>query len=377
MNWAAPRKRDCKILMLLSDGFGGFGGIAKFNRDFLEALDACPEVVRINALPRLISEAIDEEIPESVVYDRRSATGKIGFLQRWLARTWQDRQVDLVICAHIHLLPPAWLFARVSGARLALIIHGIEAWGPSRSALANRAVGAVDSVIAVSRLSADRFCSWSKVPSDRTFILSNCVDLERFKPQPQPSALAQRYGLQSDKVIFTFGRLDSRERYKGFDEVIEALPRLIERFPTLKYLVAGDGPDRPRLEAKARTLGVADRVVFAGRVAESEKVAHYNLADAYVMPSSGEGFGIVLIEAAACGIPVIGSRIDGSREALLDGDLGVLVDPKKPDELVDAVTSVLKNGSHRTRSDAIERFSVGNFRARVDEWLSRQLTASR
>jgi phosphatidyl-myo-inositol dimannoside synthase len=370
-------KVDCKILMLLSDGFGGFGGISKFNRDFLEALDACPSVVRITALPRLIFETIDEVIPESVVYDRRSATGKIGFLKRWMARTWQDRQVDLVICAHIHLMPPAWLFARVSGARLVLIIHGIEAWAPSRSAFANRAVSGLDALVAVSQLSADRFCSWSKVSPDRAFILSNCVDLDRFKPQQQPSALAERYGVRGNKVILTFGRLDSRERYKGFDEVMEALPRLIERFPTLKYLIAGDGPDRPRLEAKARTLGVSDRVVFAGRISESEKVAHYNLADAYVMPSSGEGFGIVLIEAAACGIPVIGSKIDGSREALLDGRLGRLVDPKKPDELVGAVTGVLNDGAHRKRPDAIERFSVGNFRAHVAEWLSQQLTAGR
>jgi phosphatidyl-myo-inositol dimannoside synthase len=154
--------------------------------------------------------------------------------------------------------------------------------------------------------------------------------------------------------------------------VIEALPRLLARFPDLKYLVVGDGSDRSRLEAKTVTLGVADHVVFAGRIAEAEKVAHYNLADAYVMPSFGEGFGIVLIEAAACGIPVIGSRADGSREALLDGRLGRLVDPHCEDELVDAIAAVLSAPTQRRRDPLVRTFSFANFTARVAEWARAQ-----
>ena len=180
---------------------------------------------------------------------------------------------------------------------------------------------------------------------DRAFILPNCVDLERFQPQDRNSTLVERYGLQSSKVILTVGRLAAAERYKGFDQVIELMPQLLKRFPTLKYLIVGDGDDRARLEAKAGALGVSDRVVFTGHIPETEKVAHYNLADVYVMPSTGEGFGIVLIEAAACGVPVVGSRVDGSREALLDGRLGRLVDPAQADELLDAVSAVLAKDS--------------------------------
>ena len=99
---------------------------------------------------------------------------------------------------------------------------------------------------------------------------------------------------------------------------------------------------------------------------------HYNLADAYVMPSYGEGFGIVLIEAAACGVPVIGSRADGSREALLDGRLGDLVDPKVPGELIGAVSAALANGRLHERNDAITEFDVAHFRVRVAQWLEQQ-----
>src|SRR5262249_19585944 len=125
-------------------------------------------------------------------------------------------------------------------------------------------------------------------------------------------------------------------------------------------------------EAKARALGLSEHVIFAGRISEAEKVAHYNLADLYVMPSYGEGFGIALIEAAACGIPVVGSSVDGSREALLDGQLGRVVDPAKGDEVVAAVVAAISEGRHRTRSPLVETFCIGRFRMRVAEWLSHQ-----
>ena len=83
----------------------------------------------------------------------------------------------------------------------------------------------------------------------------------------------------------------------------------------------GHWPDRPRLEAKAQSLGLGPRVIFAGRIAEEEKVAHYHLADAYVMPSRGEGFGIVILEAMACGLPTLASSKATTTQALTDGTL--------------------------------------------------------
>jgi phosphatidyl-myo-inositol dimannoside synthase len=362
-----------RVVMLLTDGFGGVGGIAKFNRDFLEALSDSAVVERVHAQPRLIPEPIEEIIPEAIVYDRRAAFGKLAFVSRLGGRVWRGGPVDLVICGHLYLLPAAWLLARLRGARFALIIHGLEAWARSRKPLVNFLARFVDAFISVSRLSAERFSHWSKVPMARAFILPNCVDLDRFQPEPRDTALIERYGLKSSKVILTVGRLAAQERYKGFDEVIEIMPQLVKQFSTLKYLIVGDGPDRARLEAKARTLGVSQHVVFAGYISEIDKVAHYNLADAYVMPSSGEGFGIVLIEAAACGIPVVGSKSDGSREALLDGQLGRLIDPRNLHELIQAVTTVLQAGVSRRRIEAIDTHSTRHFKARVDKWCRAQL----
>ncbi|WP_237180224.1 glycosyltransferase family 4 protein [Rhodoplanes sp. Z2-YC6860] len=358
------------MLMLLTDGYGGAGGIAKFNRDFLQALDGCSAVARVHAFPRLIAMAIPESIPERVVYDRAAARGRVAFIRRLVGYVCRGHRPQLVVCGHLHLLPAAWLLARVCRAKLALIVHGIEAWTPSRKLLVKRLARLIDCGLVVSRYSAARFASWSGVPLERLFVLPNCVDLQRFLPLTREPNLIARYGLQGSTVLLTVGRLASAERYKGFDQVIELMPRLVERFPSLKYLVVGGGDDRGRLEKKAKELGVSGNVVFAGQIPEAEKVAHYNLADAFVMPSTGEGFGIVLIEAAACGLPVIGSRADGSREALLDGRLGRLVDPKSPSELYAAIVDALQSPGERRRIDDVETFGSARFQERVEGWLT-------
>ena len=111
--------------------------------------------------------------------------------------------------------------------------------------------------------------------------------------------------------------------------------------PDLVYLIAGDGDDRSRLESKTRALGLDSHVVFAGYITEEEKAAHYRLADAFVMPGHGEGFGIVYLEAMACGITVVASKADASREAVCNGELGIFVDPKNPEELRDGILNLL------------------------------------
>src|SRR5437867_1058611 len=168
----------------------------------------------------------------------------------------------------------------------------------------------------------------------------------------------------------TRARLSADERYKGIDEVLEVLPELARQVPNISYLIAGDGTDRSRLEEKAVRLGIKERVVFAGRITEEAKQDHYRLADAFVMPGWGEGFGIVYLEAMACGIPVVGSKLDGSREALRNGQLGVLVDPKNPAELRAGILEVLRQEKGKVQA-GLEFFSSDNFRARAHELVGK------
>jgi phosphatidyl-myo-inositol dimannoside synthase len=354
-----------RLLVLLTDGFGGHGGIAKFNRDLLKALAAHPGCERVIAVPRLAPGKL-EGIPAKVEYVTRGLGGKLKYAATVLKHS--KAELDSVICAHINLLPLAWICARRARVPLILIVHGIEAWKPTRNRVVNRLAKKVDMIVSVSRVTLERFRSWSQAVPEHSYVLPNCVELERFSPGPKNPDLVKRYGLEGRDVIMTLGRLDAHERYKGFDEVIGVLNELAQSFPRIIYLIAGEGTDRDRLRRKADAAGLNGRVIFTGHVAEAEKVDHYRLADAYVMPGRGEGFGIVYLEAMACGVPVVASTADASREAVRDGKLGLAVDPDQPEEIINGIAAALKKKTGRV-PEGLDYFSYANFERRCHEML--------
>jgi glycosyltransferase involved in cell wall biosynthesis len=207
------------------------------------------------------------------------------------------------------------------------------------------------------------------VAQERFSVLPNAIHMDSYGMGPKDPALVARYGLQGRKVVMTLARYASNERYKGVDEVLAVLPRVLRQVPEVTYLVVGDGTDRPRLESVCRSLGLAPHVVFTGRIPEAEKADYFRLADAFVMPSRGEGFGFVFLEAMACGIPVVGGRNDGSADALGDGAFGRLVDPANAEELEAAILEAL--GSAKAVPRGMEMFSYENFERKCRRMLAR------
>lgn len=352
--------------MLATDAHGGDGGIAKYNRDVLDSLSQSDSVSEILVLPRRVAH-VSFMSPAKVRYDMTSAAGLKNYLGRSAANAL-GRGFDLVYCAHINLLPLAAIIAGLRRTPLALAIYGIEAWQRPVSPLHRLAVRLPALVISISQITLDRFRAWSGVRAP-TAVVPNAIDLGLFTTGGRNPELERRYNITKRKVIMTFGRMAADERYKGFDEIIELLPRLRRTHPDLVYLAAGDGSDRPRLEAKAREVGVEDMVAFTGSVPEAEKADLYRLADAYVMPSSGEGFGFVVLEALACGIPVVASTVDGTREAVRGGKLGLLADPRTPDVLERAILEALQRP--KAIPPGLEYFSVPNFRRRLRAAISK------
>ncbi|HKR64516.1 MAG TPA: glycosyltransferase [Thermoanaerobaculia bacterium] len=333
-----------RVLLLCTDAYGGHGGIALFNRELVSALFAREDVEEVVVVPRVIRDEV-RDIPAKVTFVADAAKGRVSFVKH--AR---QRGFDLTICGHMNLLP-------VAPADSVLVVHGIEAWRRTR-------VPRCRAIVSVSAITRDRLVGWSGYDGP-TYVLPNAVHTEEYGIRGKRAELVERYRLEGKRVILTVGRLDAAERSKGFDEVMETLPALPD---DVVYLIAGGGNDFPRLQAKAIALDLGDRVRFTGLFPESEKADLYNLADVYAMPSRGEGFGFVFLEAMACRVPVIASKLDGGREALLDGKLGLLVDPTNPAELRAALEETLARGERRV-PEGLEYFAFARFKERVNAIL--------
>lgn len=172
------------------------------------------------------------------------------------------------------------------------------------------------------------------------------MDTDRFRPDPvRRRAIRDRYGVADRDVIVCLSRLVPR---KGQDTLIRAMPEIAKKVPGAVLVVVGGGPYRRTLEGLARRHGVADRVIFTGRVPAEEIVDHHRLADVFAMPcrtrGAGldvEGLGIVYLEASACGVPVVAGRSGGAPETVRDGQTGLVVDGTSSGEVAEAVTGLL------------------------------------
>ena len=171
--------------------------------------------------------------------------------------------------------------------------------------------------------------------------LANGVDVTAFTPGPAPAHLRQRYGLgDGDQVALLAGALDRAHYFKGVDVFLQALSRLPAH---VHGVIVGDGDLRPSYQTQAVALGIADRVAFAGRVADGDLADHYRLADVTVLPSTtmGEAFGLVLVESLACGTPVIASDLPGVRTVVDAGRDGLLVRPGDAGDLAEKLSALL------------------------------------
>jgi glycosyltransferase involved in cell wall biosynthesis len=352
-----------RVLYLLTDGFGGQGGIAQFNRDLLTAICSHPGVSEVVAFPRYASKRIGE-VPAKLKYDESCAHGKLYYAAAVMIWLLRNRPVDLVICTHLNLQPLAALARRITGASSVLVLHGVEGWTPPRAPIRRIAVREADWVVAVSRYTLTRFAEWASVPEGRSAVLPCCVDLRRFTPGPPSRAVVAKYGLENAAIILSLGRLAGSERYKGFDELLEVLGEIRRLEPNVLLVIAGSGDDRARLETKAYAQGVREFVRFTGYVPDEELIDLYRASRVFVLAGRGEGFGIVLLEAMACGIPVVASTLDGSYDAVRAGKLGLAVDPDDRNALIAGIREALRRPAG-VRPAGLEDFGYRAFEARA------------
>ena len=349
-----------RVLFLTTDADGGHGGIALYNRDLADALAELPALREIVVLPRHQPfPALG--VPAKVRFLSEVAGGKWRYIKAALGLA--GSRFDLLICGHINLLPLAALLRLRLNCPLVLLVYGIDVWQPARR-ITRFCLRSVSAVWSISALTRERMNAWAKLPETSYRLLPNAIHMDRYGVRPRSAELIARYGLHGRRVIATIARLPGADRYKGVDEVLEVMPALLAAEPNLVYLVVGEGSDRARLQAKALALGLREQVVFTGFVDEAEKADHFRLADAFVLPGRGEGFGFVFLEAMACGVPVVGSKLDGSREALRGGELGELVDPCDQQSITSGILSALRRPI--AIPPGLEYFSWPRFCERVE-----------
>jgi glycosyltransferase involved in cell wall biosynthesis len=340
-----------RILILTTD-IWGIGGIERYSRSFCRALAlAVPESKRwlVSARPRPDGIA-DPKLNCHIMLTRGP--------KMWTARKfWLTVTLPLLalrlrpthlFALHINLAPLAQWMARMMNTGYSVVVHGIEVWG-ILSRLKKQSLINAKKVIAVSRFTAEVVHQQHGIPEHQFALLPNIIDLPLTKEKVFPPHLP---------TLLTVGRIAKKERYKGHEVVLKAMPQVLRQVPDARYVVVGDGDDRPRLERLAHQLGIASSVAFVGQVSDNELVRHYATCDVFVMPSKtvldpkrpkGEGFGIVYLEAMAHGKPVVGPNYGAPTEFLRHGENALLVDPNNPHEVAEAVVYLLTHPEEARR----------------------------
>ncbi len=371
--------RQQKDIFVFLEIFSGEGGIQSYVKDILTAYGDLASNHQRGAQVLLLRDGLDCENP----FEGNPAF-RFHYLKTlppmWgrvrLAVTLLNQLIlhrpRRVFCGHINLAPLIQALCQPLGIPYTVLTYGKEVWEPLPG-MAQKALQTANRIWTISRYSRDRTCEGNGLQPHQFDLLPCAVDAEQFTPGPQPPELVERYGLAGFKVLMTVARLWSGDIYKGVDVTIRSLPYIAQKIPDVKYLVIGRGDDRPRLEALAQELGVSDRVVFAGFVPTAELNAHYRVADAYIMPSQ-EGFGIVYLEAMACGKPVLSGDADGSADPLQDGKLGWQVPHRDPQAVAAACIEMLRGEDRRCdgnwlRQETLGEFGTDAFTARVKQLI--------
>jgi phosphatidylinositol alpha-1,6-mannosyltransferase len=336
-----------KHLLVTNDFPPKVGGIQNYLWELWRRLP--PESTTVLTTPYRGANDFDAQQPIRIERDRSKVLLPTRALARRIDKLAAELDVDLVLldpAVPLGIVGP-WL-ERPYG----VVVHGAEVTVPGRLPIAGsvlrRVLSGAEVVIAAGGYPAAeaRRCAGIDLP---TIIVPPGVDTDRFVPlgDGERKEVRRRLGFDPDApLIVGMSRLVPR---KGFDVVIDASAELANRWPTLQVAIAGSGRDRARLERRAKRRGAPVR--FLGRVDDADLIPFLGSADVFAMLCRNrwagleqEGFGIVFLEAAACGVPVVAGLSGGSAEAVVDGQTGIVVEhPRETSAVVRAIERLLKD----------------------------------
>ena len=284
-------------------------------------------------------------------------------------------KTHIIFAAHPNLAPIAvWMQKASPRARAIVVAHGVEVW--QRLPLVRRAtLKAAHLVAAPSADTIARLVEIQGVSRGKTRLLPWPVspDFVRFterKDHPLPPGFPAE---ANARVVLTIGRAAANEQYKGTDNLIRAVSQLREAVPHLRLVAVGGGDDLPRLKALVTETKATDQVHFLQRLSREELASCYACAEIFAMPSAGEGFGIVFLEAMAFGKPLIAASAGGALDLVHDEVNGFLVPPRELAPLTAALARLLRDSALRESLGAKglalvrEKYSFAVFRRRLEQ----------
>jgi phosphatidyl-myo-inositol dimannoside synthase len=334
-----------KILIFSPDFLPNTGGIAVFIKKLAEQLSNLGHQVDVLTLAHGNNKSIDEKQPYKIyryspLKRFSSATPIINTL-----RLHVKNQYDVCLLGHFELTAALgiWLLNRLFKTPYIILSHGNDLRRTGTTWIDRMAIKCIinNAALMLGNSNYTAELIRQKGYKGLVAVLTPGVETGEFIPNLSTSAVRTKYELNNQRILFTTSRLIKNKNIEG---VLRAMPQVIKKRPDLLYLVAGDGEFRKELEELSTALNIGKHVKFIGHIDNDQLPALYCASDVFVLPSFIETFGIVYIEAGACGKPVIGGKIGGVSDAVIDNETGVLIkDPSNAREISDAILYLLNN----------------------------------
>ena len=294
-----------------------------------------------------------------------------------LLRLQSLHRANWVVFTHVGIARAQLRVPRQFRRPYAVFVNGIEAWSATLDSARRAALQHARVRIAISPHTARRVAAaHPDLPPIDTCLLGLLPDEET--PDRVPADVRVDYGPHAVVIV---GRMASTERYNGHEQLLLAWPRVVAEIPDATLVMVGRGDDVERLRTKAAALGISRSVQFAGFLSDAALRGVMRHAAVFAMPSRGEGFGLVYLQAMHLGVPCLGSRDDAAADVIVDGETGLLVPRQDPEAIAGAVARLLTDESMRRRMGEAGRrrfestFSYPRFRARLAGILARAFPA--
>lgn len=354
----------------------GVGGIQEAGRQIIAALDGIARRRRWKTLFLSLNDAPGEHVVSSGTLDSRFRAFGRAKLRFFLAATRAALDNGaIVLAAHPNLALPAAFMKGLSPQQISVVIcHGVEVW-QQLPRVRRAALRRADVLIAPSRYTVQKIHEIQGIPFDKIRRLPWPLSPAFLSLAADPAELKPPAEFPNGKVILTVGRWAASERYKGVDDLIRAFAQLRPAIPDLHLVVVGEGDDLMRLQKLAAETNTSDAVHFLQGLSREKLAACYGRADVFALPSTGEGFGMVFLEAMAFGKPIVAAAAGGSTDLVEDEINGLLVPAHNPEQLANALGRLIGDDAFRSTLGrrGFERvhaqYSFGRFESGLDEIL--------